>query len=107
MRKKLEICNEKVLEEATARTGESQKMVSMVIDFAASFIAARIREGSLESVRIPRFGLFRAKLETVQYKAKRAAAPKYTQRIAGGPLTGTGVLREEEIEDDDLQTEEQ
>lgn len=90
-RKKPDICNDKVLAETMAATGESIKTIQHIINFNSAFIAARVKEGALESVRVPRFGLFRAKLEVVQWRADRASWPKTTWRVGGGPVQGNGL----------------
>lgn len=68
-------------------TGETAKTIRMVIEWNAEFIAGKIRTGSLESVRIPHFGIFRPKLKMIRAKGY------------GSPVkTTTRQLTEEEYE---------
>lgn len=60
-------CNDRVVEETVAETGESKALVEHVINFQLNFIGRKIEEGSFESVRVPNFGVFRAKLKSVQW----------------------------------------
>jgi hypothetical protein len=69
-------CNEKVLLETTIKTGESRKTVESVIKHQSRFIHSKIREGSFESIRVPYFGIFKAKLRSVQMLNFMQTLPK-------------------------------
>lgn len=74
----MNLCNEKCLLETVAQTGESRKLVEQVIDHSSKIVADRIREGGFEAVRIPHFGIFRAKFKQIQFKNFDRALPKST-----------------------------
>lgn len=71
-------CNEKCLLEATAATGESRKLIEQVLDHQSRLVASKIKEGGFESVRIPYFGIFQAKLRSIQIKNYMKMLPKST-----------------------------
>ena len=79
-------CNEKCLSHTMMETGETAKTIRTVLEWNAEFIAGKIRTGSLESVRIPHFGIFRPKIKMIRAKGY------------GTPVRSTGrQLTDEEI----------
>lgn len=64
-----ETCNDKVLVETVAKTGEAESLVSEIVEWHSDFLAKIISTGAFEGVRVPGFGVFRAKLKNIQYRA--------------------------------------
>lgn len=73
-------CNQKVIAETVVNTGESQQTIESVLNHYSFFIAGKIKEGGFESVRIPHFGIFQAKLKEVQMRGFMKSLPKSTTR---------------------------
>lgn len=71
-------CNDKCILETMAQTGESKKMIELVIGHNSNLIASKIKEGGFEAVRIPHFGIFQAKLKQIQMKNFLKALPRST-----------------------------
>lgn len=71
-------CNDKAIIETIVNTGESRKMIESIIDHNSKLIADKIKEGGFESVRIPYFGIFRAKLKQIQMRNYVQMLPKTT-----------------------------
>lgn len=74
-------CNDKVIEETIAATGESKALIEQVIRFQMEFIARKIEEGSFETVRVVSFGTFRAKHRSVQWRSFMRALPESYRNI--------------------------
>lgn len=80
--KKLPLCNEKCLQHTITATGESAKLINLVLDFQSSFIADKIIAGGFEAVRIAHFGNFRPKMKMLMAKGY-GERPKITVRRYG------------------------
>lgn len=74
-------CNAHAIADTIAATGESKALIEHVIHFQMKFIADKIEEGSFEAVRIPKFGSFRAKMKSVQWRAYMAAMPNNYRKL--------------------------
>lgn len=61
------------------KTGESKKLIESVLDHHSKFIATKIRSGGFEGVRVPYFGVFEAKLRSVQMMNFSKTLPKATE----------------------------
>jgi hypothetical protein len=79
-----DMCNPHVIAATIAATGESKAVIEHVIAFQLKFIADKIEEGSFESVRVPKFGVFRAKLKSVQWRSYMAAMPDNYRKLIRG-----------------------
>lgn len=81
--KKAPLCNDAALSETIMQTGESAKFILTIVNWQSCFIASKIKEGGLDSVRIYKFGEFRPKLKRI---ANRGMGTRIvsTQRVAGG-----------------------
>lgn len=74
-------CNEKVLMETVAATGESKDVIEHAIRFQFDFVASKIEEGSYEGVRIHNFGSFRAKPRSVQWRDFMRSLPEGFRQV--------------------------
>lgn len=74
----MNVCNERVITETIIETGESRKMIESVIGHQSKLIAGKIAEGGFESIRILHFGIFQAKLTSIQWKGFIQSLPKST-----------------------------
>lgn len=75
-------CNDAVLADTIAATGEAKAVIEHVIAFQVKFISRKITEGSFESVRVPGFGKFTPKHKKVQYRElMKALNPNYKSII--------------------------
>lgn len=75
------VCNDKVMEDTIANTGESKALIDHVVKFQQDFIGRKMKEGSFESVRIEHFGLFRAKLKHIQWRDFMRSLPQFYRDI--------------------------
>lgn len=78
-------CNEKAFAQTVINTGESRKTIEHVINHYSMFIADTIRAGGFESVRVPHFGIFQAKLKEIQMRNWLQTLPKSTTSKGGKP----------------------
>lgn len=79
-----ESCNKQVVKETVTQTGESKALIEHVIGHYMGFTAGRIKEGAFESVRIPGFGTFRAKVKYVQWRSYFRSLPEGYRKIIRG-----------------------
>lgn len=74
-------CNDRVINETIAATGESKDLIEQVVRFQMDFIARKIEEGSFETVRVVNFGTFRAKHRSVQWRDFMKSLPENYRNI--------------------------
>lgn len=77
----MKTCNDTVLTDAVAATGESKELIQDAVRFQMDFISRKIEEGSFEAVRIHNFGCFRAKPRSVQWRDFMRSLPEGFRQI--------------------------
>lgn len=64
-------CNDRVAREVATRNDRNISEVEGIMLFVGKYIGARIKEGIMESVRLPAFGIFAPNIKLLQSIVKR------------------------------------
>lgn len=73
-------CNQKVLHKTVVNTGESEALIKQVIGHHTTLIAEIMQSGTMESIRVIEFGIFKSMPKRVYWTQKNKAKPKTSVR---------------------------
>lgn len=78
--------NKFIYKQAAEKLGLEVKEIEEVMQFTAKYIANTIKEGNLDSVRLPNFGVFRPRIDKLKERVEYSILPSEMQEeIFGRP----------------------